>query len=343
MLATKAYLNTGTFGPVPSRSVEAMDALVRLGLRQGRSGPAWFDATTAARAAQREAYARALGVPPAEVALTTSTSEGVVRVLAGLDWRAGDEVVTADDEHPGLLGPLLTLRERRGIEVRAVPLAQVGEAVGPRTRLVACSHVSWVSGAVAPDLRDVPCPVLLDGAQGLGAVPIDLAALGCDFYAAAGQKWLCGPGGTGVLWVRPGAELTPLGLTYANLEAPGEGLGARPWPDARAHDLPAYDPVLATGAAAALEVLEADPGRIDRGVAGAARLAELLRERGRVVAPRGATTLVSWEDPDPEARVAALAQRGVVVRALPGTPYVRASVGGWTSDEDLARLLDGLD
>jgi selenocysteine lyase/cysteine desulfurase len=343
VLRTTAYLNAGTNGPVPEAADAAMRALLDTALREGRSSPAWFEAAGTARVAQREAYAEALGARPQDVALTTGTSEGVVRVLAGLDWYPGDEVVTADDEHPGLLGPLAALRARRGVEVREVPLADIPDAVGPQTRLVACSHVSWITGALAPAaLAELPPPVLLDGAQGAGALTFDVAALGCDFYAAAGQKWLCGPGATGLLWVRPGAELEPLGPTYVNVSDPAAGLGAEPWPDARAHDLPPFDPVLAAGAAAAWAVLRAHPERTAAAVGLAARFAEALRERGRTVAERGDTTLVAWEEADPEAAVARLAEAGVVVRALPGGRLVRASIGGWSSEDDLERLLTAL-
>ena len=151
----------------------------------------------------REAYARMLGTPAAEVALTTSTSDGLGRVLAGLHLGSGDEIVTSDQEHPGLVGPLLTAR-RRGVTVRAVPLAHVAEAVGPETTLVAVSHVSWIGGEVAPAaLSELDVPVILDGAQGAGAVHVDPHALGCAAYAASGQKWLCGADGTGLLWIHP--------------------------------------------------------------------------------------------------------------------------------------------
>ena len=78
----------------------------------------------------------------------------------------------------------------------------------PSTRLVACSHVSWLNGQVVDTdaLRGAGAPVLLDGAQGIGAVPVDVAALGCDYYAASGQKWLCGPSGSGYLYVRRDAS-----------------------------------------------------------------------------------------------------------------------------------------
>src|SRR5262249_4231817 len=147
----------------------------------------------------REAYARALGAEPADVALTTCTSDGMAQVIAGLALRAGDEILTSDEEHPGLLGALAAARELHGVTIRTVPLAQAAEAVGQDTRLVACSHVGWMSGSYAPtELAEVEVPVLLDGAQGIGAVPVNVAELGCDAYAGAGQKWMCGPDGLGM-------------------------------------------------------------------------------------------------------------------------------------------------
>src|SRR5262249_59054587 len=138
--------------------------------------------------------------------------------------------------HPGLLGPLTSLRTRRGVVVRAVPFADLADAVGPSTRLVACSHVSWVTGAVRPEgLAGLDIPVLLDGAQGVGAVPIDVASLGCAFYAGSGQKWLCGPVGPGMLWVSPARRepLAPVGTTYINLAHATAGLDSPPHPAPR--------------------------------------------------------------------------------------------------------------
>ncbi len=74
----------------------------------------------------------------------------------------------------------------------------------------------------------------------------------------------------------------------------------------------------------------------------AERFAEALAEAGRTVAPRGRTTLVSWEDPDPQSAVTKLSQAHVIIRNLPGTPYLRASVGAWNDETDLDRLLEAL-
>jgi len=348
VLEQRAYLNAGTCGPLPRRTLNAIaDVLARAAV-EGRAR-SYMETMLSLRDRQRAAYAARLGADPADVALTTCTSEGVVRVLAGLSLGPGDEVLTAPDEHPGLLGPLSSLRARRGVAIRTAPFADLANAVGRRTRLIACSHVNWVTGAVRPDglaRLGSRVPVLLDGAQGVGAVPIDVAALGCAYYAGSGQKWLCGPVGTGMLWIAPDRrdQVLPVGATYMNLAEPARALESAPHPDARSHDSPAISAEAAAGAVAAHDVL-ADAGWdavYDRARTLAASLADRLRERGRQVAPRGDTTLVSWEDEDPEATRDRLAAAGIMIRNLPGTPYVRASVGAWNDESDLDRLLGEL-
>jgi L-cysteine/cystine lyase len=339
-----AYLNAGTCGPVAAEAVAAGAQVARLAQDEGRDAE-YFAGLVADRERVRSAYAALLGAETADVSITTSTSEGVVRVLAGLGLGGGDEVLTTADEHPAVLGPLAALARRHGITVRAVPVAELGGAAGPRTRLIACSHVSWVNGAcVADDVRDVAgVPVLLDGAQGIGAVPVDVAALRCAFYVGSGQKWLCGPVGTGMLWIAPEwrERVAPLGPTYVNLSDPDAGLSAEPFPDGRAHDAFAVSAEVLRAAVVAHGVL-ADAGwpavhARARELAGT--LAAALADRGRVVAQRGDATLVSWEEDDPPAVVAALARARVVVRSVPGTRYVRASVGAWNDEGDLERLL----
>jgi L-cysteine/cystine lyase len=346
VLADRAYLNAGTCGPLPHAAVQATLEVLDRAASEGRARE-YMETLLALRDRLRDGYAAALGAETTDIALTTCTSDGVVRVLAGLDLGPGDEVLTAPDEHPGLLGPLASLRARRGIEVRAVAFGDLADAVRPRTKLVACSHVSWVTGAVRPaGLADLDIPVLLDGAQGVGAVPVDVRALGCAFYAGSGQKWLCGPVGTGMLWVAPEwrERLAPLGTTYINLADASAGLDAVPQPDARRHDAASISAEVLAGAVAAHDVLAA--GGWDaihtRAASLAATLAERLTATGRIVAPRGSTTLVSWEEDEPEAARDRLASEGIIVRFLPGTQYVRASVGAWNDEGDLERLLAAL-
>ncbi|MFP5364756.1 MAG: aminotransferase class V-fold PLP-dependent enzyme [Thermoleophilia bacterium] len=341
-----AYLNAGTCGPVPATGVQAVADVLALASAEGRS-QAYFERMLDARERLRDSYAQLLGAAAGNVALTTSTSEGIVRVLAALDLRPGDEVLTSDEEHPGLQGPLAGARAQRGIAIRVVPFAQIARAVRPETKLVACSHVSWVNGRAVGDLSAAgDVPVLLDGAQGVGAVPIDVAELGCAFYAGSGQKWLCGPIGCGMLWISPRYDdrVPASGPTYLNLDDPSAGLDAVPHAGAARHDTSAQSLETTAAALAALDVLGAAgwPAVHERAAALAATLADALAERGLQVAPRDRTTLVSWRDEDPAATRERLAEAGVIIRDLPGTGLLRASVGAWNDASDVERLLSAL-
>src|SRR5918994_5473533 len=160
-----AYMNAGTDGPVPDVAVEAAAEELRAQARDGRV-TAHFERRIALQDELRAAYGRLVGAPPEQIALTTSATDGLGRVISGLGLGPGDEIVTSDQEHPGLLGPLRTAREH-GAHVREVPWADVATAVGPETTLVALSHVSWVGGdVVPPGVAEVSVPVILDGAQG---------------------------------------------------------------------------------------------------------------------------------------------------------------------------------
>jgi selenocysteine lyase/cysteine desulfurase len=340
-----AYLNAGTNGPVATSAVQAAERELRAQCQEGRT-VAHYERRVELQDALRARYAALLGCESSEVALTTSTSEGLGKVLAGLALGAGDEILTSDQEHPGLVGPLIAARAR-GAAIRTAPLARLAEHVSKATTLVACSHVGWVSGELAdPALAEVGVPVILDGAQGAGAVPVDVRALGCDAYAAAGQKWLCGADGTGILFIGGALfeRVTAVAPSYISFADTGRGLESPLREDARRHDTPSLSREGVAFNLAALDALASDgwdpvltpPRRL------AAALAERLAEAGCVVAPRAATTLVSWEDADPESARDRLAAAGVVVRSLPRTPYLRASVGAWNDESDLDRLLDAL-
>jgi selenocysteine lyase/cysteine desulfurase len=344
VLENIAYLNAGTDGPLPRRAVERAKAELDAELTEGRV-MAHFMRRHELQEQLREGYARAMHCTPEEVAVTTGTSFGLGAVIAGLDLGPNDEILTTDSEHPGLLGPLIAARHR-GAAVRTVPIHELAEAVTNKTTLVAASHVSWITGEAVPaELAEVDVPVILDGAQGSGAVKVDVHALGCVAYAAAGQKWMCGADGSGMLYLKPefGERVRTIAPTYFSFEDASEGLDSSLRAGARRFDNPIAREVLAVSAAA-LEVLEAEG--MDTIIERAAELAETfaaaLAEAGRTVAPRDRTTLVAFEDPDPEATRERLLEQGVGVRNLPGHPYLRASVGAWNDESDLERLLAGL-
>ena len=346
VLERVAYLNAGTNGPVPRRAFEATGAALIEQLEQGRSNKAWFERMVERIDLLRERAAGLLGASQADVALTSSTTDGINAVLHAVELAEGDEILTSDEEHPGVLGPLATARDTRGATVRVVPFDELPDEVRPDTRMVVTSHVSWATGRVmdtAP-LAASGALVVLDGAQGLGAIPVDVRALGCDFYAASGQKWLCGPGGMGYLYADP--QLVP------DLPAPWSGYHAMEWSDQAL--VPALHPDarrLSTGypaphhvewSHASLDVFEEAgfDAVFERAADLAERFAAMLLERGIEVAPRGLSTLVSFEVADPEAFAQRAADEGIVIRHLPGRPWARASVGAWNTREELERLAE---
>jgi selenocysteine lyase/cysteine desulfurase len=344
VLERVSYLNAGTEGPLPRRAAEAVHRRIDLEMSGGRCGRPYFDALMEMAGELRAGYAELLGCAGAELALTGSTTDGVNTVIAGLDLRPGDEVITTDEEHPGLLAPLGRARRRHGITVRVAPFADIAGEVSASTRLIACSHVSWVSGRVVDvsALTATGVPVLLDAAQALGAVPVNVRSLGCDFYAGSGQKWLCGPEGSGCLYVRAERleELLVPWPGYGSLADPEHALQFEPAEGVARLDH-GFPPGLRSALAlASLEVFaEAGWDWVhDRAATLAATLAERLAERGLEVGPRGRSTLVSWKAADPQAEVERLAENGFIVRSIPAFGLVRASVGAWSSEEELEQL-----
>jgi L-cysteine/cystine lyase len=339
-----AFMNAGSEGPIPARAAEAVQARLQVELHEGRGGrPNFVEVLELANRVRAQAAAL-LGCDVDEVALTGSTTDGVNAVVSGLELGPGDEIVTSDEEHPGLLAPLALAQRRRGVAIMSVPWDELAAAVGPKTRLIACSHVSWVSGRMldAPALAATGVPVLLDGAQGLGAVPVDVRALGCDFYAASGQKWLCGPTGSGYLFVKR-ERLDDLQVPwpgYGSLADPQNPLSSAPREGAARLDLGFPAAIRSAWALASLEVFE-EAGWDwvhQRGRNLAAQLAHALADRGLDVSARGPTTLVSWHADDADEQVERLSEQGVVVRHLPGRGLIRASAGAWSSEEDVERL-----
>jgi L-cysteine/cystine lyase len=339
VLERLAYLNAGTNGPLARSTVAAVLERAELDLREGRSGAGWIEAARALREEARRGLAAVLGVEPGLVALTDSTTRGCQIVLAGLALGAEDEIVTTDQEHFGLTGPVHASGAR-------VVLAEADEeaivaAVTPRTRLVATSHVLWTTGRRL-DLAGVRAaagvPVLVDGAQSAGA--IELGAAGFDYYTVSAQKWLCAPEPTGGLYVRDPESLRVALPSYLS-QTGHELTGAfEPREGAARFDTGIGGPTLA-GLVAALATHPA--WRYERAAEAATRCRELLAPLVEVVTPPGHSTLVSFRPPgDPTELVAGLAGRGVVVRELPGRSLVRASCGWWTSEDDLRRLRDGV-
>jgi L-cysteine/cystine lyase len=350
VLEHHAYLNAGTFGPLARTTAKVSSRLRDWELEHGRGGRAYFDEMLATRVRVRDLLAGQIGAPAANVALTQSTTQGVHVVVIGLGLGPDDAVVTTDAEHFGLTGPLLASGARLQIakvrDARADDVFELVRAqITPQSRLIAISAVSWIDGTIFPwrELQEASgLPVLIDGAQSVGAIAVDATA--ADFYTVSAQKWLCGPDATGALYVRNPGALQPRLVAYPSAEA--YDIAAGTWePKAGA---PRFDPIFApasslVGLEAALNDLPA--GRFERARELTERCRTLLADAGReVVTQPGQATLVTFRaHGDAAAASAALYRRGVVIRDLPGGGLLRASVGWWNDETDLERLVESLD
>jgi L-cysteine/cystine lyase len=357
------YLNTGSSGPPPYYVVEA-----------GReaddvcSGSAYLEgiglfalqAEYASRA--REAASRLIGASSDEVALTQNTTHGMNLGVDSIDWREGDEVVSATTEHPGCLVPLHNLRKRFGVKANLVspPVTpeKIENSLTPNTRLIALSHVDWTSGEVLP-LREI-CAVardrgvltLVDGAQSVGNIEVDVPAAGADMYAYTGHKWVLGPEGMGAFYVRPGLPLHSPNVGFMSLPTPSdfdiEG-NYELRGDARRFEASTMSPALSGGFAAAAEAV------YKRGSAGfreirrrADLLMDLLSQLPRVTvrSPRPAGSgLVAFEVEGLAAKDVAerLLDQGFILRFIPGpSPIVRASTHLFNTEDELEALAEAV-
>ncbi len=355
------YLNSGGSGPPSRETISVMRELDDL-----CSGPAYLEGV-GLYAHQRDAYARArtaaarlIGAGPDDVALTLNTSHGMNLGVFSLDWNEGDEVITSRSEHPGCLVPLHAIQERYGVSVKLVEppitVEKVEAAVSPRTRLVSVSHVDWTTGEILPLqeisalAREHGALTLVDGAQSVGNIPVNVPATGVDMYAFTGHKWMLGPEGMGGLYVRHDLDTASTSLGYASLsdstafKAEG-GYDEHVHEGARRFEASTMSPVLAAGFAAAATAVHE---RGERGLEGIRHRADLLTgllsglPRVTLRSPRPARCgLVSFEVEGVAAKEVAerLLEKRFVVRYVPEPrPYVRASTHLFNAGEGIEAL-----
>jgi len=367
--ATRAgvYLDAGTCGPLPAETAAAMAAVEDRELTVGRAHREAGDELLARLDEARAAIAAVLTTDVDLVAVTHSTTNGLNLALGSVAWRPGDRAVTTNHEHPGLLLPLAGIRDRFGVEVVAADIddgrdeertmAALEAALTPSTRLVALSHVLWSTGAVLPVerivalTRDRGVVVVIDGAQAAGAIPVSVDDIGADFYATSGQKWLLGPEGTGALHVRRdrvGSVVPPATGLFSTAEPYGATLA----PDARRFESAGFHAPSVAGLARSvgwLSMYVGLPWAMER----ATRLARAAAERlaatpgvDLATPPERMATLVSFRVASwpAEEVVAALGRRvHAVTRHVPGHELVRLSIGFFTSEGELRRVLDAVE
>ncbi len=362
-----AYFDHAAVAPLPSPSRVAMDGWLASVEDDGDvHWPEWAQRVEAIRRTASEL----LGAKPEEIAFVANTTTGIGLVAEGFPWREGDNVVTLANEFPSNAYPWLHLRDR-GVETRrvavdeaAVDWSRATAACDQRTRMLALSWVGYATGwrldleqvvsfAQARGIR-----VFLDAIQGLGVFPLNLSALPIDYLAADGHKWLLGPEGAGLLYVRHERldELRTLGIGWHSMVQGHDfariELNLRP--DAARYEGGTQNVVGLVGLGASLDLLRSYGLRPT-----ASPLAEqilqftdeacrrIVHAGGRVVSarptPAHCSGIVAFELPglDPAAARKIMLQQGVVVSCRAG--LLRLSPHAYCDHHDLARFSDALE
>jgi selenocysteine lyase/cysteine desulfurase len=217
----RAYVDSATVGLPPKQTVEAL----KRALSSWQAGTAkWDEDWEPAGELCRQEIAPMLGAPAEEIALVPAVSVGVAPVAAALG--PDDEVVVPDDEFDSLLLPLATLAEQRGARVRRVPFREIAGAVGPRTTVVATSHVRSNGGAVqdldavAASAAAVDARVVVDATHSAGLLPIKSADRGLDVVLAAAYKHLLCPRGVAFARMAPDAQrvYAPVSASWVSVD-----------------------------------------------------------------------------------------------------------------------------
>jgi selenocysteine lyase/cysteine desulfurase len=205
------YLNTGTYGIMPKKALRKYISLIEeaegMGILSSRPFVEEADLV-------RDRTAGLIGADTEEITFSRNATDGINIVLAGTQWRNGDEIITTDEEHEAMQFPLLNLAETAGVRIKTLTVSkepqafieQLAKACTKRTRLIALSYISCETGtrlpvqAICSMAREHGIETLIDGAQALGAVPVNVRDIGCSYFTSNGHKWLSGPKGTGIFY-----------------------------------------------------------------------------------------------------------------------------------------------
>jgi L-cysteine/cystine lyase len=368
-LAAGIQLNTGSVGPMPAEVAAAMAELDAHERDFGRAQIESFMEHVQRVDEARAGVAAVIGADLDEVALTHAATEGMNIGTWALDWHRGGRAVTSCHEHPGGVGPLYMVCDRYGVDLAFAEfagdapddeiVAQFDRLITPGTKLVSFSHVLWTSGLVMPVRRIAEIAhergalVLIDGAQSVGAIPVNVRELGVDMYALPAQKWLLGPEGLGAMWVR--RELLHSAMpafasysTFTSVDSRGNRTvqtDARRFQPAGAH----RPSVLGMARAIGWLTMYVGLDFVYRRGAEMAHLAAdtlagidgvtLLTPRDRM-AGLISFRIAGWE---PQAALEELQARTFcIIRTLPPVNALRMSAGFWTTEDELRTFFDGV-
>ena len=244
-LINKSYFNFGGQGTMPEAALKAIiethKYIQQVGPFSGKINSWLTDKVNLLR----EAIATELGTTAETITLTENVTAGCNIALWGIDWQQGDRILMSDCEHPGIIATVREIHRRFGVEVSICsimdtlnsgdPVEVIRDSLTENTRLVVLSHLLWNTGQVLP-LKEIArachdysarntVRVLVDAAQSVGSLELNLPELEIDYYAFTGHKWLCGPAGVGGLYISKEAfaDLNPTFIGWRGVEMDDRG------------------------------------------------------------------------------------------------------------------------
>ena len=351
------YLNHAAVTPLPRRTARAMQGLAEDALQFGSLHyDRWLDAYEGLRVAA----ARLIGADRGEIAMVKNTSEGISTVAQGLRWRPGDRIVAFREEFPSNYYPWLRL-EDHGCSVDWLsandPLEKI-EIACRGAKLLSISFVQYLSGfradlnAIGAICRRNDCFFFVDAIQGLGAFPLDVEAAHIDALAADGHKWLLGPEGCGILYVRKSRQdsIFPEEFGWTNVagynDYASRDMALRQ--DAGRYECGTLNTIGCYGLRASIELLlEVGVSQIGADVQSLAdRLAAGAIDKGYQLlgdrTPENGAGIIAVQKPGLDSRkvVHDLKQKGVI--AAPRQGWVRFSPHFYISPEEIDRVIEAL-
>ncbi len=382
-LDNKSYFNYGGQGTLPKVALEAIAQSYNYIQTVGPFSLGVNNWVNQEASLTRAAIAQELGVTAETITLTEDVSVGCNIALWGLPWQAGEHILLSDCEYPGIIAAVGEICRRFGVTSSTFPVLghqsteEVLEAIAshlqPQTRLVLISHVLWNTGQILP-LKEInqlchqqDCLVLVDAAQSVGQIPLDLEDLEVDFYAFTGHKWFCGPEGLGGLYVSPRVreDLHPTfiswrGITSATLSNPtsatlSDRTPNKKWlPDGRRYEVATSAFPIYAGLRAAIALHHQAGTREDRHQK-ILKLSQYLVQKLttlpqiQVISPQiPVTGLVCFQVVNSKsvkshgAIVAALENQGIFTRTLAHPDCIRACIHYFTLASEIDRLVEML-
>lgn len=356
------YLNHASTGMLPRRAVEAMTEYIEA---LASAGEPRMETLLELQADFRTEAARLLNVHPKDIAFVRNTTNGLAIALHSIDWQDGENMVVQEDAFPASL--YLAAYCFPHVEKRYVPLSngadfydRLQQQIDDRTRAIVVDYVHFLSGyrldlqRLSQLKRQEKCYLIVDGIQGLGALQVHLNSSPIDFFTAGGVKWLNGPSGTGILFVRHEIlpDLIPFhiswaGAAYENLDS---FYPVRPlYPDARRFQ-PVNDNFIGMiGLMESLRLIhEISPQVIEKNILNITeRAITILKARGyHVITPLDATLragIVTFKHPklDSQKLFEQLQANQVICSLREG--YIRLAFHFYNTDEELNHVISILD